>query len=291
MLNGLRRGAGDPTLRVADGEYWIGLRTPWGTATLRLAQPGGRGREVRAQAWGEGAEWALAGVPALLGDADDHTGFAPGSELVTELLRGHSVPRFGRTNRVWEALMPAILEQKVTGQEAFTSYRGLVRGFGEPAPGAPKALDLWVQPSPVVVAGVPSWTWLKLSVDRARSQAIVRAAAVAGSLERIAALAGEETGSEAERRLRSLPGIGEWTAAEVRQRALGDPDAVSFGDYHVAQEVGWAVRGSDMSDEEMRDFLQPWSGHRNRVVQVLLRYGRSRPRRGPRMAPRTHLPR
>ena len=64
----------------------------------------------------------------------------------------------------------------------------------------------------------------------------------------------------AERRLRAIPGVGVWTAAEVRQRAHGDPDAVSFGDYHIAKDVGWALAG--------------------------LR----RPRHGPRMAPRTHLP-
>lgn len=289
-LAGLRRGAGDPTHRVAQGEHWLGFRTPTGTTSLRLAQPAGRGTTILAAAWGDGARWALDRVPALLGALDDPSGFVPGDGVVGQVLRGRRVPRFGRTDRVWEALLPAILEQKVTGQEAFAGYRDLVRRHGEAAPGAPAALDLWVQPAPAVVAAVPSWEWLQLHVDRARSKTIVGAARVAASLERIAALSGPGAGVEAERRLRSLPGVGEWTAAEVRQRALGDPDAVSFGDYHVAQEVGWAVRGSDMSDDEMRDYLAPWAGHRNRVVTALLTHGRSRPRRGPRMAPRTHLP-
>lgn len=294
-LAGLRRGGGDPTFRVVAGSFWLGIRTPQGTATLCLAQPGGRGSAVLARAWGDGAQWALDGVPALLGDDDDPSGFEPHDELLEGLLRGRRVPRFGRTNRVWEALCPAILEQKVTGQEAFAGYRSLARRFGEPAPGAPASVDLWVQPSPERVATIASWEWLQMHVDRARSAAIVRSARVASSLERIVSLSAVDVaggvGPEAERRLRSLPGIGEWTAAEVRQRALGDPDAVSFGDYHVAQEVGWAVRGSDMTDEEMRSFLEPWAGHRNRVVSILLAHGRSRPRRGPRMPPRTHLPR
>lgn len=289
-LRGLRRGAADPTHRAVDGTFWLGIRTPQGTATLHLAQPAGAGGEVIARSWGEGAGWALGHVRSLMGDSDDPRGFEAQHPLLEEILRARRVPRVGRTDRVWEALAPAILEQKVTGQEAFAGFRGLVRGYGERAPGAPEHLDLWVAPAPATVAAVPSWAWLQMHVDRARSVTLVRAARVADSLERITALTGPDAGTEAERRLRSLPGIGEWTAAEVRQRALGDADAVSFGDYHVAQQVGWAVRGSDMTDEEMREFLIPWAGHRNRVVMLLLQYGPSRPRHGPRMAPRTHLP-
>ena len=35
-----------------------------------------------------------------------------------------------------EALTPAIIEQKVTGQEALGGFRALVRRYGELAPGA-----------------------------------------------------------------------------------------------------------------------------------------------------------
>ncbi|MFC6341422.1 DNA-3-methyladenine glycosylase 2 family protein, partial [Nocardioides hankookensis] len=97
-------------------------------------------------------------------------------------------------------------------------------------------------------------------------------------------------GDEVEHRLASLPGSGVWTAAEVRQRAHGDADAVSFGDYHVAHHVGWAVEGRDFDDDEMAAYLEPWRPHRNRVVTLLLLAGRKRPRHGARMAPRTHLP-
>jgi len=141
-------------------------------------------------------------------------------------------------------------------------------------------------PTAEALAHVPSWEWLRCHIDGARSTTIVRAAGVAASLERTVGLPGDEV----ERRLTSLPGVGVWTAAEVRQRAHGDPDAVSFGDYHVAAQVGWAVRGSDFDDAELAEFLEPWRPHRNRVVTLLLRTGARRPRHGARMAPRTHLP-
>ena len=286
VLAPLRRGAGDPTYRIdAGGRHWLGLRTPEGTATLRVEARASEG-EVHAQAWGDGAEWALASLPALLGAEDDPTGFEPHHPLVAEALRRHPHLRIGRTGRVMEALVPAIIEQKVTGQEAFGGYRALVHRHGERAPGAGADERLWVQPAPETLRRIPSWEWLRLHIDPARSRVIVAAAKVADSLERIAGV----DGIEADRRLRSLPGVGVWTSAEVRSRALGDADAVSFGDYHLAKEVGWALLGHDIDDVMLGELLEPYRPHRGRVPLLLAYAGSRRPRRGPRMAPRTHLP-
>src|SRR5438046_2557023 len=81
-------------------------------------------------------------------------------------------------------------------------------------------------------------------VDGGRSRPLLAAARVAASLER----AGATGHVEFDRRLRSLPGIGVWSSAEVRARALGDADAVSFGDYHVAKDIGWALVGEAVDD-------------------------------------------
>jgi 3-methyladenine DNA glycosylase/8-oxoguanine DNA glycosylase len=280
-----RRGPGDPTYRIDGAAHWRGLRTPQGPASL-LIQPRADESVVEARAWGPGATWALDSLPAMLGADDDPGGFEPRHPVVEQALRLHPHWRLGRTGLVMEALVPAIIEQKVTGQEAFAGFRRLVRRYGEPAPGPGAEAGLWVQPPPDALRAVPSWEWLRLHIDPARSKAVVRAATVAGSLERLAALPGDE----ADRRLQSLPGVGRWTSAEVRSRALGDPDAVSFGDYHVAADVGWAVRGTPMDDDELEEFLEPWRPQRGRVVALIALAGLRRPRRGPRMAPRSHLP-
>jgi 3-methyladenine DNA glycosylase/8-oxoguanine DNA glycosylase len=280
-----RRGPGDPTYRIDGTRHWRGLRTPEGPASL-LVQPRPAEAVVEARAWGPGATWALDSLPAMLGADDDPGGFEPRHPVVEQALRHHPHWRLGRTGLVMEALVPAIIEQKVTGQEAFAGFRRLVRRYGEPAPGPGAEAGLWVQPTPDALRTVPSWEWLRLHIDPARSKAVVRAATVAGSLERLAAVPGDE----ADRRLQSLPGVGRWTSAEVRQRALGDPDAVSFGDYHVAADVGWAVRGTPMDDDELEEFLEPWRPQRGRVVALIALAGLRRPRRGPRMAPRSHLP-
>ena len=284
-----RRGAGDPTFRRLGDEVWRGIRTPTGPATLRIEQPSPAGRAesrppITATAWGAGADWALDHLPPLLGADDDTEGFRPDLHpLVAEAWRRRPSVRFGATHRVWEALVPAVIEQKVTGQEAFAGFRRLVHRYGERAPGPGGELRLWIQPDAETVRRIPSWEWLRMHIDPARSRTLVRAAAVADTLERL-------TADDADTRLRTLPGLGEWTSAEVRSRAFGDPDAVSFGDYHIAKDVGWAVTGTPYDDAELRAFLEPWRPQRNRVVVLIHGLAVGRPRRGPRMAPRTHLP-
>jgi 3-methyladenine DNA glycosylase/8-oxoguanine DNA glycosylase len=289
VLSTHRRGGGDPTYRrTTDGAIWRGIRTPEGPATLRV-EPIDEDGVVNAAAWGTGAEWVLDSVPRLLGAYDDPTGFEPPKEL-RETWRRHRSWRIGATGLVMESLVPTIIEQKVTGLEAFAGFRQLVHRFGERAPGPPSETDpvvrLWVQPSPEQLRTIPSWEWLRLHVDGARSRPIQHAARVATALER----AGREVPTEFDRRLRTLPGIGVWTSAEVRARALGDPDAVSFGDYHIARNVGYALTGEPVDDEGMAVLLEPWAGHRGRVQRLVELAGIGVPRRGPRMAPRTHLP-
>lgn len=285
ILRQQRRGGGDPTHRFdVEGRHWRASRTPQGPVTLAITAQDGAG-DVRAQAWGPGAEWAVDQLPALLGELDDWTGFEPRHPVLAEARRHHPHLRLGRTGRVLEAIVPAIIEQKVTGQEAFAGFRALVRRHGEPAPGPGARVRLMLPPDAATLRAIPSWEWLALHVDPARSRAVVTAARHAEALERIVGV----TGSESERRLRSLPGVGVWTSAEVRQRAMGDPDAVSFGDYHVAKDVGWALEGEPFDDARLASYLEPWRGHRGRVPFLVAAAGLHRPRRGPRMSPRDHL--
>jgi 3-methyladenine DNA glycosylase/8-oxoguanine DNA glycosylase len=134
---------------------------------------------------------------------------------------------------------------------------------------------------------IPSWDWLRLGIDPARSRTVVGASRVARSLERAATV----PSAEADRRLRSLRGIGVWTSAEVRVRSHGDADAVSFGDYNVARDVGWALTGRDgVDDDGLAELLEPFRPHRYRVQRLVELAGIRRPRRGARMPLRTHLP-
>lgn len=282
----LRRGAGDPTYRTVDGALWRGIRTPDGPAALRIVEHPDRG-EVEGTAWGPGAPWVLESLPAMLGAEDDVSGFEPRHPVLVEAHRRHPHWRVTRTGLVMEALVPAVLEQKVTGKEAFAGFRALVYRFGERAPGPGGELGVWVQPAPTDLRLIPSWDWLRMGVDPAHSRRLLTVAARAGALERGGVLGPEEL----DRRLRSLPGIGVWTSAEVRFRALGDADAVSFSDYHVGKNITWALTGEiDGDDDRLAALLEPWRPHRHRVQRLIELAGLSRPRRGPRMTLPTHLP-
>jgi 3-methyladenine DNA glycosylase/8-oxoguanine DNA glycosylase len=280
-----RRGVGDPAHRVdAEGSVWRTSLTPDGPGTLRItSRRAPHGTLIIGQAWGAGAEWLLDSMPAQLGSRDDASGFMANDLIVRNLASQYEGLRVGRTGRVFEALVPAVLEQKVVGHEAHRAWRTLLRTFGQPAPG-PVPEGMRVFPSPGTWARVPSWEWHRAGVEGVRAQTIMAAAKVAGRLEQILDL--EPT--EADRRLRSIPGIGPWTSAEIRQRAAGDPDAVSVGDYHLPKTVGWTLAGRVTDDAGMLELLEPYAGHRYRVTRLIELGGSNPPRRGPRMPVRDY---
>jgi 3-methyladenine DNA glycosylase/8-oxoguanine DNA glycosylase len=289
----LRRGGSDPCFRTVSGQpgqpIWRATRTPEGPALLRLLSQPQLG-QIEATAWGAGADWVLDGVPDLLGANDDPQGFEPRPHHARLVAAWRARPgwRVPRSRAVFEALVPAALEQRVTGLEARRAWRALVLKYGEPAPGpGVEAANLYVPPEPQVWRQIPSWVWLKAGVDEARRRVVIAASQVAGRLEETVELPHDE----AARRLRTLPGVGVWTAAEIRQRAHGDPDAFSWGDYHVSRNVSWALTGKVMDDAGCAEVIECYRGHRYRVQRLLELDAVVRPRRGPRMSLPTHLPR
>jgi 3-methyladenine DNA glycosylase/8-oxoguanine DNA glycosylase len=286
-----RRGPGDPTLRFSrDGSAWRATRTPDGPATLRLIPDG---TAIRAQAWGPGGAWAIEQAPELIGALDHSSEFAAllaGHPLLRDLHARLPGIRIGRTRRVFEALVPAIIEQKVTGDEARAAFVALVRRHGEPAPGpwdepsARRPAPMRVPPTPATLAGLPGYAYHPLGLERRRADAIRFAAGRAARVEECVDL----PLSDAYARLQALPLVGQWTAAEVGLRALGDADAVSVGDFHLRHAVCWALAGEPRgTDERMLELLAPYAGNRARVIRLIEAVGVQAPRRGPRMSSRS----
>jgi 3-methyladenine DNA glycosylase/8-oxoguanine DNA glycosylase len=271
----LRRGRGDPTMRLSPTGLWRATRTPRGPASIRLTI---HVRDIEVWAWGPGADWALETAPELIGEHDDPGALVARDPIVGRLQQRLVGLRIGRTGAVLEALVPAILEQKVTGIEAWRSFRAIVRTWSEPAPGPER---LWLPPDPAVLAAQPTWEWHRLGVERKRADAIRVACSRSARLEPITDL----DPPVAYRRLTALPGVGRWTAAEVGGRALGDPDAVSVGDFHIPHLVTWTLAGEARgSDARMLELLEPYRGQRGRVIRLIEAGGRRLPRRAPRRA-------
>jgi 3-methyladenine DNA glycosylase/8-oxoguanine DNA glycosylase len=280
------RGRFDPAMRFeASGAAWRATRTPDGPATLRVELIAG-GRDVRARAWGPGADHAVATLDALLGLDDDPAALVPHHPAVADAARRLRGLRVGRTDNVLEALVSAILEQKVTGPEASRAYRGIIAAWGEDAPGPP---GLRVPPDPAVLAAQPYYAFHPLGLERRRAELVRTVAREAPRLQRLAAAASGPTGNPgpAYAMLMAIPGIGPWTAAEVGAHAFGDPDAVSVGDFHLPNLVAWALAGEPRgTDERMLELLEPYRGQRGRVIRLLEASGLRAPRYGPRLAPR-----
>ncbi len=273
------RGPGDPMMRLAGNEAIRATRTIDGPATIRLVACD---RRLEAEAWGPGADRALDAVPALVGLDDDRSGWEPDRHpLVRELDRRNRGVRLGRSEAVIEALVPAILEQKVTGREAWRGLRGIVRRWGEPAPGP---FGLRLLPVPAALAAVSYFELHPLGIERRRADLVRRVADRANRFEEIVTMARPD----AYARLTALPGIGPWTAAEVALRALGDPDAVSVGDFHLPNVVAFALAGEARADDRrMLELLAPWRGQRARVIRLLELSGVRPPAFGPRYAARS----
>jgi 3-methyladenine DNA glycosylase/8-oxoguanine DNA glycosylase len=277
----LRRGGGDPTTRLARDGLWRAMHTPEGPATLHVPTPlaGGLTTSVTAEAWGPGASAALDRVPAMCGADDRPEDFVAHHEIVADAVRGRTGRRLPAVGSMVEVLVPTIIEQKVTGEEARRAYRALCWRLGEEAPGP---VRLRLQPHPDRLAELGYAAFHPLGIERKRADLVLRVARRAERIERL--LDGEP--AAARRALEALPGLGPWTSGAATLLAFGDPDAVIVGDFWFPHLVVNALTGRRRgSDAEMLEILAPYVGQRARAQLILIGLG-SIPRRAPRQRPR-----
>lgn len=275
-LAGVIQGPTGPVARVVDGVVWRASRSPAGPCTVRLEL---RGSHLDATAWGEGAEAALDALPSLVGAHDDDSGFVPHHDAVALAWERHRGIRVPRSGAVTESLITSVLEQRVTAFEAHRAQTQIVERWGEPAPGP---TDLRLPPDPEALAGAASYDLHLVGVEHERADTVRRVAASARRLDALALL----PAAEAHQRLREVAGIGSWSAARVALVALGDADAVPLGDAHLPADVTHVLTGRAVDDDDaMLEALEPYAGHRGRVIRLLAAAGLGAPARGPRYAP------
>ena len=276
-FRGVRRGAHDPTCEFRADGIWRASLSPAGPATIHLAP---EGDVVHVRAWGTGAEAALDMVPNLIGCHDDDEGFAPDHPVVAKLWRRHADVRLPRSGAVTECLLACILEQRVTTFEARRAHTQIVTTWGEPAPGP---TTLLLPPDPEILAGVAYYDLHVAGVEKKRADTLRRTAANSRRLDALAQL----PPAEAHQRLRQIPGVGPWTAAEVALVAFGDADAVPIGDAHLPSDVTYVLTGEAHDDDDaMLAALAPFDGQRGRVIRLIGAANLHAPRHGPRYAPR-----
>jgi 3-methyladenine DNA glycosylase/8-oxoguanine DNA glycosylase len=273
-LGRLVRGRGDPCARVAGNEWWRAMNTPEGPTTVcvRVSRPDA---SVTVEAWGAGREWTVQRAHELVGLGDEPRSFTPAHPLLRTLARELRGMRLARVGAVGDLATATIIDQRVTTVEAHRSWRALVHRHGQAAPGP---LPLRVPPNAARLGSLPDWQWRRLGIEMRRADAISNVARESARLERAAG----EGVLALNRRLRTLRGVGAWTAAHLTHDVLGDPDAVPTGDWHLPGHVGFALTGErDADDARMLELLEPFRPNRARVWRLLLAGAAGPPRRAP----------
>lgn len=265
--------AGAKTIRHQAGVYWWTTETPAGIATVAFRAGDGR---IRADGWGPGTDWAFTQLPTLLGAHDEPASFRPDHPVLQRLVERLGTPRVGATGRWYEALATASIGQRVVRADASAGRERLTRRHGRPAPAGPAHAF----PTPATMLGLHDHDFHRVGIERSRARVLRIAATHADRLETL----GEGSNIEAGRRIQALPGIGPWTSGLTTAVAGGDADAVPVGDLHLPRMVTFALTGEAGDDDRMLEVLEPYAGHRQRVVRLVKRGGLGPPRHFP--APR-----
>ncbi len=297
-LSCFRHGASDPTTWLTSvgrgvtsaGDFIRATRTPDGPGTLHIRWSTGaddavdRATDVDGLAgisvatYGPGGDWLAHRAPAMLGvdDTDAHGLDTSPNDVVARAARAHRAVRIGASGDLYHELLPTIIEQRITSGEAHAQWTRVCRELSEPAPG-PFA-RLLLPPEPSVLARRPGWWFHPLGIERKRAEPLTHVARHASKLWDWASF---DTVA-ARQKLHLLSGVGQWTIGTVLGSALGDPDAVAVGDYHVKNMVGYTLAGEPRAtDERMIELLEPFRGQRGRVVRMLKYSGVAAPKFGP----------
>jgi len=268
LLDHLGRGA--VARRADDGSVWRAEDGPEGPLLLMAAQ---NHEHFTMRAWAPAdSGWDRTSVRDM---AQGWAGFADSADGIAHLLDDHpllsrvarrfALMRLSRLPNVQEAIGRGVIGQLVQVAEANRSTAQLTRHAGSPI----GPLHAW--PTTARLATMPVYEFHRHCGLSQRSARAIAAATMMDAPLRRHAAASDWGAFDA--RLRSIPGIGVWTSGEARA-ALGDPDAVSFGDYHLPRVVGNLLGGDEpeggWNDSHLEALLEPFRPHRARVIRLLL---------------------
>lgn len=229
-----------PGVEAAEGGAWLrtvrlGERTGWVAVRPDPERPALRA-EVSPSL--TGALMPLAARLRALFDLDARpdlvTAHLGGDPLLRRAVRRRPGLRIPGAFDGFEVAARVVLGQQVSVRAATTLAGRLAARLGEPIETPFPALRL-LHPAAAAVAAAGEDRIAGLGMPGARARALL---ALARAVERGELALERGASPDAGERLRSLPGVGEWTAQVVAMRALGDPDAFPAGDLGVRRALG-----------------------------------------------------
>lgn len=265
-------GQRDPTLRIRETAAQLGFVTPVGPVSVSARR---ENNELTIRCLGDGAEWIAPRLPDLFGVNDRPHTFEPTGKAL-ELVQKWPGVHLPTLPLVFHRLVQVVLQQLVSWHDALHGWREIVRRFGTDAPDG----ELRLPPSATELSKLGYYDLVQCGILPKQARLILRLSREVARLERLAA-----TNTDAlTTYLLGTQGIGDWTVQHLLGCACGHADAVLTGDYGLPHTVAWFFRGKERSDDqEMLQLLEPYRGHRFRVLNLLWQSGVVAPRRGPRM--------
>lgn len=268
------------------GDAWVlATHTDAGLGTLAVHVNAsvGAAMEVRAEAWGSGADDLLNRLPRMLG-VDDPIWGGPVPAPLRDLDAASRGLRLGGSGVMYETAVYTVLGQLVTTKESKGSFRKLKSSLGVVAPGPFPQLKAF--PEPKVIAAMGYDQLHRFGIERMRAVTLIE---VSRRAKRMAEVMMMDAASAYER-LVAVRGVGPWTASILMGSVYGDRDAVTVGDYHLPNAVAWALAGEARGDDDrMLELLEPFRPFRRRVIVMIKQAGIHAPKYGPRSPVRDHL--
>jgi AraC family transcriptional regulator of adaptative response / DNA-3-methyladenine glycosylase II len=165
----------------------------------------------------------------------------------------------------FELAVRAVLGQQVSVAGATTLAGRLAARFGQPA-NTPYAGAMLHFPTPEDLAALPPETLAQIGLPRARAATLVALAgfAASGGLRFAPGASLEETVA----RLKTVPGIGEWTAQYIALRALRFPDAFPAGDLGL-QKAASGTPGGRLNERGLQARAAAWAPWRAYAALLL----------------------
>jgi 3-methyladenine DNA glycosylase/8-oxoguanine DNA glycosylase len=257
-----RLGGYDPTAELSDDCFrkaFFYRGEPAAVEVCRTADG------VEICAYGNHAEELLKETVQGFEQNDLYSDFATDDTGVFRLHQSFPGLRLLRVPWLYDATCSAILQQRIRTVDAMRDWRRITKRYGSPAP-----LGLWAFPPADVLARVPAFALEGMGIDAKRVRALLNFARES----RLVRFKPEMSFAAMRQYLLRVPGIGPWTAETVMGYGVGDVDAAIVGDLHLPRVVCYALAGEfNGTDERMIELLEPFRGHRFRIIRLLYAAG------------------
>jgi 3-methyladenine DNA glycosylase/8-oxoguanine DNA glycosylase len=262
-----RLGPYDPTTELSEHRFCKAFFYRGKPAAVEVMR---ENASLKVRAFGDDAQELAEEAAEGLRQDDGYRMFRTKDTGVSRLHRMLPGLRVLRVPWLYDMTCSAILQQRIRTVDAMRDWRHITQRYGSDAP-----LGLRAFPPAEALAAVPQFELERMGIDAKRAKTLLRFA----KEMRFVSLRPTMDFQRLRQTLLRVSGIGPWTTETVLGYGAGDTDAAIPGDLHLPHLVCYALAGeAEGSDERMMELLEPFRGHRFRIIRLLYASGLAVPR-------------